>query len=54
MISYDKLHMFDTGVWGAHAWKLICAAYSCLKRERQAALEWRSVLIFMKDLSLIM
>src|SRR5258708_5431030 len=44
-ISYDKLHMFDTGMWGAHAWKLICAVYSCLKRERQAMLEWRSVLI---------
>ncbi len=43
VISYNKLHMFDTGVWGAHAWKLICAAYSCLKRERQAMLEQRSV-----------
>jgi hypothetical protein len=36
--------MFDTGVWGSHTWKLMCTAYSCLKRERQVALEQRPVL----------
>src|SRR5260370_32851607 len=46
VMSYNKLHVFDTGVWSGHAWKLICAAYSCLTRERQAALEQRSVLYY--------
>lgn len=41
VLSYDKLHMFDLGVWGGHTWPVISAVVSHLSREKQAAFETR-------------
>ncbi len=39
MLSYDKLHMFDSGIWGGHAWLLIQGAVLCLIQEKQKHLK---------------
>ena len=41
MLSYDKLHMFDSGIWGGHAWLLIQGVIFCLSWEKQKAFERR-------------
>lgn len=41
ILSYNKLHVFDNGVWGSHAWHLLKGAILCLPKAKQSAFERR-------------